>query len=44
MLRTITLGSCLSVQGIFVRESNDGKVVVRVGSRVFEGMPVSKAA
>lgn len=44
MLRTITLGSYLSVQGVFVRKSNDGKIVVRVGNRMFEGKPVSKAA
>lgn len=42
MIRTITLGSCVSVQGTFVRASNGGKIVVRVGERVFEGTPVGK--
>ena len=45
MLRTIILGSCVSVQGTFVRKLTNGKVLVRVGKRLYEGMPVtSKAA
>ena len=40
MLRTITLGSCVSVQGIFVRTLANGKVLVRVGQRVYEGIPI----
>lgn len=44
MLRTITLGSCVSVQGAFVRQLENGKIVVRVGDRTFEGRPISKAA
>ncbi len=44
MLRTIMLGSCVSVQGTFVRKGADGKIVVRVGERVFEGFPISRAA
>ena len=44
MLRTIVIGSCVSVQGTFVRALPDGKVQVRVGDRLFAGTPVSKAA
>jgi hypothetical protein len=44
MLRTITLGSCVSVQGTFERALDNGKIIVRVGSRLFEGIPVIKKA
>jgi hypothetical protein len=42
MLRTIILGSCVSVQGQFVRQLDNGRIVVQVGDRMFEGMPVTK--
>jgi hypothetical protein len=41
MLRTITLGSCVSVQGIFVKSLANGKVLVRVGQRLYEGIPIT---
>lgn len=41
MLRTILLGSCVYVQGIFVRKLDDGKIVVRVGERLYEGRPIA---
>lgn len=41
MLRTITVGSCISVQGTFVEALANGRIVVRVGKRTFEGLPVS---
>ncbi|WP_343116318.1 hypothetical protein [Ostreiculturibacter nitratireducens] len=44
MLKTITLGSCVSVQGSFVRQLSDGRVVVRVGNREFVGHPIEKKA
>lgn len=44
MLRTITMGTCVSVQGIFVRALPNGKVQVRVGDQVFSGTPISQAA
>lgn len=44
MLKTITVGSCVSVQGIFVNALPDGRIAVRVGSTVYKGYPVSKAA
>ncbi|MFM2355743.1 MAG: hypothetical protein RLZZ528_1479 [Pseudomonadota bacterium] len=44
MLRTILLGSCVSVQGIFERQLENGKILIRVGDRLFEGFPVTKKA
>lgn len=43
MMRTIVLGSCVSVQGLFVRELADGRIVVRVGERLYQGFPVDMA-
>jgi hypothetical protein len=43
VLRTIAIGSCVSVQGLFVRQLADGKVVVQVDEKTFVGYPVSKA-
>ncbi len=40
MLRTITMGSCVSVQGIYVRSLPDGKIAVKVGENVYAGRPV----
>lgn len=44
MLKTIMLGSCVSVQGVFVRNLTDGRILIRVGERVFAGRPVLRAA
>jgi hypothetical protein len=44
MLRTIVLGSAVSVQGTFVRELPDGRIVVKVDDTIFSGKPVGKAA
>jgi len=44
MVKTITLGSCVSVQGTFIRSLADGKIVVSVGDKTFAGFPVAKAA
>jgi len=44
MLRTITLGSCVSVQGTLVTKLDNGKIRIRVGEKTYEGFPVSKAA
>ena len=44
MLQTITMGSCVSVQGTFVRQLPNGRVSVRVGSTVYTGVPVTQAA
>lgn len=40
MLKTIALGSCVLVQGVFLRALADGRIAVSVGSKVFEGYPV----
>lgn len=42
MLRTITIGSCVSVQGMFVRQLDDGKIAVRVGEKTYIGYPVQQ--
>ncbi|WP_277874169.1 hypothetical protein [Salipiger pallidus] len=41
MLRTIVLGSCVSVQGILEQKLPDGRIAVRVGTQVFTGTPVA---
>lgn len=40
MLRTISLGSCVSVQGLLVNQLSDGKIVVKVDEKMFVGFPV----
>ncbi|ETX15715.1 translation initiation factor 2 [Roseivivax halodurans JCM 10272] len=40
MLRTILVGSYSSVQGVFERNLPDGRVVVRVGKKLFVGRSV----
>lgn len=42
MIRTILVGSYISVQGIWVRDLADGRMVVRVGHKEFHGRPVKK--
>lgn len=44
MLRTIILGSCVMVQGLFVRQLENGRIVVSVGERTYEGRAVTPAA
>lgn len=41
MLRTITVGSCVSVQGLFVAQLNNGKVVIEVDQKRYTGYPVT---
>lgn len=42
MLRTITVGTHVQIQGLFVKALENGKVVVSVGSREYEGHPVKR--
>jgi len=42
MLRTITVGSHVQIQGLLVRTLDNGNVVVAVGDRKYEGKPVSR--
>lgn len=44
MLRTITMGSCVSVQGTYVRALPNGKIIVKVGKQNYEGRPVKTVA
>jgi len=44
MLKTILIGSCVYVQGTFVRRLPNGKIVVRVDDRIYAGFPVSEKA
>ena len=44
MIRTITMGTHVSVQGVYVRTLASGKIIVRVGERMFEAFPVAMAA
>ncbi|MFC6688968.1 hypothetical protein [Jhaorihella thermophila] len=44
MLVTVTIGSCVSVQGTYVRTLPDGRVEVRVGDKIHQGQPVKTAA
>ncbi|MEZ5752379.1 MAG: hypothetical protein R3D60_10565 [Paracoccaceae bacterium] len=44
MLRTIMIGSYLSIQGMFVRTTESGLVVVRVGDTKYAGRPVQYRA
>ena len=40
MLKTILIGSCVLVQGVFVKKLADGQIAVKVGDQVFQGKPV----
>ncbi len=40
MIRTISIGSCISVQGLFERTDRDGMIVVRVGDKTYIGRPI----
>lgn len=44
MIRTIVIGSCVSVQGLFVRALGDGRIAVRDGEKTFVGRPVGIAS
>lgn len=42
MLRTITVGNHIQVQGLFVRSLENGKVIVSIGERQYQGQPVER--
>lgn len=42
MVKTLVIGSCVSVQGRFVGNLADGRIVVAVGDRQFTGYPPSQ--
>lgn len=41
MMKTIKLGSCVSIQGYFVRATSGGRILVEADGKTYEGMPVS---
>lgn len=41
MLRTISVGSCVSIQGLLVGQMADGKIMVKVDEKTFVGYPVT---
>ena len=43
MLTTIFLGTCVAVQGTFVKRLANGYVTVRVGEQLYTGRPVAAA-
>ena len=44
MFRTIIIGSKILVQGLVERMTPEGRLVVRVGDRLFAGWPVNSPA
>lgn len=40
MIRTISMGRYISVQGLFERLAHNGNIVIRVGSRTYVGKPI----
>jgi len=42
MLRTITIGTTVSVQGIFIRDMPDGRVSVKVDNDIFTGKSITR--
>lgn len=40
MIRTITLGSSVFMQGIFVKALENGLVRIRIGEVTYDGYPV----
>jgi hypothetical protein len=41
MLRTIAIGEHVSVQGLLVGNTADGRVMIKVGDKIFTGFPVN---
>ena len=43
MLRTIVIGTCVSIQGVLERTLSNGMLVVRVGDKTYTGRAVDSA-
>ena len=41
MLRTVSIGTAILIQGIFVKALPDGKIVVQLDNKTFTGTPVT---
>lgn len=44
MYRTIIIGSCVAVQGVFLKTLANGLIAIKVGDRIIEGRPVESYA
>lgn len=44
MLRTIVIGTCVSIQGVVERTLSNGMLVVRVGDKTYTGRAVERPA
>lgn len=44
MLRTIKVGSAVSIQGLYVKALPDGRIVVNLSGTNYTGLPVTQAA
>jgi hypothetical protein len=44
VITTINIGTCVSVQGLFVKRLPNGMVCVKVDGTIYTGRPVSAAA
>lgn len=42
MIRTISVGNYLTIQGFFVKMLDNGLMVIRDGEKMFVGEPVTK--
>ncbi|SLN34037.1 hypothetical protein PSJ8397_01660 [Pseudooctadecabacter jejudonensis] len=42
MLRTITVGNHIQIQGLLVKTLANGRLVISVGDRKYEGQPVQR--
>jgi hypothetical protein len=42
MIRTITVGSCVSIQGLLVKQLDNGQLVIRVGDQLYQGSAVPR--
>ncbi len=40
MLRTISIGSCVSIQGLMVGQLSDGQIKIVVDDKTYVGRPV----
>ena len=40
MLRTISIGTCVSIQGVLVGEASGGMIKIKVDDKTYVGRPV----
>jgi hypothetical protein len=41
MLCTISVGSCVSIQGVLIGQQPDGKIMILVDEKTYVGRPIS---